>query len=145
MKKEVYEIAADQLNKNGRIYSIDVLEKAVERYNNIESVAFGELGYQESEIVSLHNVSHVINNAFLKKERIPRKKKKQLKKTGKWIPLKKKMMVEVEFLDTINGKKAKELIDLDIDFDIGMRAVGSVVEGVVQEGLKITSFDIIMK
>ena len=41
------------------------------------------------------------------------------------------------------NKIAKEL--KDFDFDIGMRAIGSVNEGVVQDDLEIISFDIITK
>lgn len=33
----------------------------------------------------------------------------------------------------------------DFDFDIGMRAIGSVNEGVIQDDLEIISFDIITK
>jgi hypothetical protein len=145
MKKEVYEVYSDRPNKNGRTYSLDLLKNKIGEYEKIieSNQALGELDHPETGVVSLANLSHVVKGAFLKKERVPRKKKKQLKKLGDWTPLKRQLMVEVEFLDTPSGKIAKEL--KDFDFDIGMRAIGSVNEGVIQDDLEIISFDIITK
>ena len=143
MKKEVHEIYADQPNKNGRTYSYETLKDKASEYRKLidSGMPVGELDHPETGVVSLQNVSHVVKDVFLKKERVPRKKKKILKKTGEWIPLKRRLMVEVEFLDTPSGRIVKSLKD----FDIGMRAVGTVVDGVVGDDLEIISFDIITK
>ena len=138
-------IFPDVLNENGRIYPLDLLKKTVKEYEpHIENnTSYGELiqnSESSSHVVSLCNVSHKINNLFFKKDRMPRKKKKKLKKQGNWIGLKNRLMAEVEFSDSDSGKAAEILSGSNI----GMRAIGSVgKDGVVGEDLSIISFDII--
>jgi hypothetical protein len=50
----------DKLNKNGRMYSLETLERMVEWFNDSKKSMFGELGYPETFDTSLKNVSHEI-------------------------------------------------------------------------------------
>jgi len=70
---------AEQVNKNGRIYRLPVMEKAVQRY--IESrvnnrTAYGELGHPQGPQINLDRVSHIITeisrqgNDFIGKARL---------------------------------------------------------------------------
>ena len=56
-------LQSEQVNRNGRIYRKDVMEKEVDRYIN-ESVrngrAYGELGHPQGPTINLDRVSHII-------------------------------------------------------------------------------------
>ena len=53
---------ADAQNQNGRVYPKEILEREVEKYQQLikEKRALGELDHPESSVVSLKNVSHNI-------------------------------------------------------------------------------------
>ena len=56
-------LQAEQKNRNGRIYPLNILEKEVRRYNKEyikESRAFGELGHPDGPTINLERVSHLI-------------------------------------------------------------------------------------
>jgi len=145
--KKVEGIEIDQVNKNGRIYYSDLLKSKIQDYQKLidDKLAIGELGHPEnSSIISLKNASHRITKVFVSKQRFPRKMKKSLKKKGLWKGEKRELSVEVEPLETGSGKVFSELMKKNINFDIGMRAIGSVSEdGIIQDDLEIISFDII--
>lgn len=103
---------------------------------------FGELGFPDSPTTSLKNASHKINSLSIKKERVPRKKKKQMKKIGAWKGFKKILFGEIELLDTPNGKLAQQLMK---GLVCRPRAIGSVNAQGVVENYEIISFDLINK
>jgi hypothetical protein len=54
---------ANAKNRNGRIYPLDVMESAIEKYNNTQvskGRAVGELNHPEGPTVNLDKVSHKI-------------------------------------------------------------------------------------
>lgn len=68
-KKSLYIVGpymvAEQRNRNGRIYTQNVLESAVKTYINDfiqQGRAFGELGHPESPSVNLDRVSHMMKS-----------------------------------------------------------------------------------
>jgi hypothetical protein len=68
-KKALYIVGpymvAEQRNKNGRIYTQNVLESAVKSYTNDfiqQGRGFGELGHPESPTVNLDRVSHMMKS-----------------------------------------------------------------------------------
>lgn len=131
-------------NANGRVYEEDSLIKAINEYkNNIsEGNAYGELGHPESSVRSLDNISHIITKVGYKHDRLPRKKKKHMKKLGlydAWKTKNKTLMIEGKLLKSPMGKIAKKLGNLNV----GMRAIGEVDENGQITHTKILSFDLI--
>lgn len=78
----------DHPNRNGRIYPKDVLEKAIQNYNE-KTYKFGELGCPTTQNVELQHVSHKINEVKLKDNNI---------------------CANIELLDTPSGKIAHDII-----------------------------------
>lgn len=78
----------DHPNNNGRIYPKDVLEKAIQNYNE-KTYKFGELGCPTTQNVELQHVSHKINEVKLKDNNI---------------------CANIELLDTPSGKIAHDII-----------------------------------
>lgn len=99
---------ADQVNRNGRIYRSNVLDREVERYNK-EFVktnrAYGELGHPDGPTINLERVSHMI---------------KSLNKEGSDYVGKAKIM------DTPYGKIVKSLIDEGAQLGVSSRGMGSL-------------------
>lgn len=99
---------ADQKNKNGRIYPMNIMEKEVDRYNKeyVKSGrAFGELGHPDGPTINLERVSHMI---------------KELRKDGSNFIGKAKVM------DTPYGKIVKNLIDEGATLGVSTRGMGSL-------------------
>ena len=55
----------DHLNDNKRIYPRDVLERAIQNYNE-KPYKFGELGFATTRDIELQYISHKINGVKLK-------------------------------------------------------------------------------
>ena len=58
---------ADIKNRNGRVYPMQVLNNAVNRYNKEyinENRAFGELGHPDGPTVNLERASHIITALY---------------------------------------------------------------------------------
>ena len=56
---------AEQKNKNGRVYPMNILRTEVDRYNREyvnKNRAFGELGHPENPTINLDRVSHMITS-----------------------------------------------------------------------------------
>ena len=100
---------ADEPTINGNIYPKKVLEKAIEEYRGIVESrrAFGTLGYSESFVISLSDVSHIVTKVDLESEN---------------------MMVEIEVLDTKKGEELMELIRAGEKFHFGLKGFGSIDE-----------------
>lgn len=102
------------MDQSGRIYKPEAYNKAIEDYRNkISSKIIGEtiINHPDS-ILSLSNVSHIITGINTK-FKIPRKKKKLLKKLGLYEQEKnsKGFKVSATLLDTPNGNMMKKLIE----------------------------------
>jgi hypothetical protein len=96
------------VNRNGRMYPMNILEKEVDRYNN-EFVktnrAYGELGHPDGPTINLERVSHMI---------------KSLSKEGNDFVGKAKIM------DTPYGKIVKSLIDEGAQLGVSSRGMGTL-------------------
>lgn len=123
------------------MYSEETLQNIKKQFEQKQPM-FGELGHPDSSIISLKNTSHKINSLSIKKERVPRKKKKQMKKTGTWKGFRKILFGEIELLDTPSGKLAQQLMR---GLVCRPRAIGSVNAQGVVENCEIISFDLINK
>jgi len=139
-----------QPNKNGRIYTPGVTDRAIAEYQkNIDNKSaigeFGELGQSNSNVVSLEHASHRIKEMWIPKNRLPRKKKKLYKKLGKYQEWKRNckcVMATIEIVDTPGGKSLKALLNAKIKPQLAVRGVGSVnSNGIVGEDFKLISID----
>ena len=100
---------AEQKNRNGRMYPVQVLRNEVNRYNEEyvkKNRAFGELGHPDGPTINLDRVSHMIkdiqedgNNNFIGKAKI---------------------------MDTPYGKIVKNLIDEGANLGVSSRGMGSL-------------------
>ena len=99
---------AEKKNRNGRIYPMPIMEKAVGKYNT-EQVekgrAVGELNHPEGPTVNLDKVSHKIN---------------KLEFQGNDI------VGEASILKTPMGEVVKGLLDGDVTFGVSTRGMGSL-------------------
>ena len=139
-------------NKNGRVYPRESFDKACFDYmKKIENkTSLGELGHPSGLDVSLQNCSHLIEDIRLRYNRLPRKKKKLMKKQGKWEiwkDMNRCVKLDVKILKTPKGIVAKSIIDkIGIDsLDIGLRGMGNVQKDGTIENVKIMSWDLINK
>lgn len=132
----------DKLNRNGRIYPEEIFNKAVEEYKqkkNTHGVIYGELGHPDNFETSLKNVSHMIKDIKAKYPKVPRKKKKQMKKAGTYKRT--QYVVEYELLKTDKGNIAKKIIK---DLVPSPRGIGSTdSNGVIQSDYKLLAIDLI--
>lgn len=128
-------------NRNGRIYPEETFKKAIEEYGvKIKLMgAYGELGHPDNFDVSLQRVSHTINDVKLKFAKVPRKKKKQMKKAGTYK--RNQFVVDYTILDTPFGKVAHKLVK---DLVPSPRGIGSIdADGVIQSDYKLMAIDLI--
>jgi len=99
---------AEKKNRNGRIYPMPIMEKAVGKYNT-EQVekgrAVGELNHPEGPTVNLDKVSHKIN---------------KLEFDGNDI------VGEASILETPMGQIVKGLLDGGVTFGVSTRGMGSL-------------------
>ena len=99
---------ADTPNRNGRIYSLPVLEAAVNKYieNNInQKRAYGELGHPAGPQINLDRVSHMIT---------------ELKREGS------NFMGKARLTDTPMGNIAKGLLKSGANLGVSSRGLGSL-------------------
>ena len=102
---------AEQKNRNGRIYPMDVLESEVGRYNENyvkKNRAFGELGHPDGPTINLERVSHMITT---------------LQREGSDFVGKAKIM------GTPYGNIVKNLIDEGAKLGVSSRGMGSLKQG----------------
>ena len=99
---------AEKKNRNGRIYPMPIMEKALNKYNT-EQVekgrAVGELNHPEGPTVNLDKVSHKIN---------------KLEFQGNDI------VGEASILETPMGQIVKGLLDGGVTFGVSTRGMGSL-------------------
>lgn len=138
-------------SKNGRTYTEYSLASAMldycEKINN--GLAYGELGHPDTDCFEVHlnRTSHRIKSMKVAWNRVPRKKKKKLKKLGIWSSWRgcnlKTYVSEVEIIDTEMGSAVKNLYQSKKPLSLVLRSVGSVDSDGVCHVNKIISFDII--
>ena len=99
---------AEKKNRNGRIYPMPIIEKAVNKYDT-EQVqrgrAVGELNHPEGPTLNLDKVSHKIN---------------KLEFQGNDV------VGEASILKTPMGEVVKGLLDGDVTFGVSTRGMGSL-------------------
>jgi len=120
----------DTGNRNGRIYSKPVMEKEVDRYQEIIDAkrSLGELGHPPNPQINLNQVSHLITN---------------LKMEGGG-----KVIGRAKILETPMGLIAKNLIENDISLGVSTRGLGSLKPGKnglqeVQDDFHLVTVDIV--
>lgn len=131
-KKNIYIegifMQADKQNRNGRLYSKPVMEKALGEYQKLigEKRSLGELGHPPNPQINLNQVSHLIT---------------ELKFDGSDVYGKAKI------LDTPMGKIAKNFIEEGVRLGVSSRGLGSLKEknGIneVQDDFYLATVDIV--
>ena len=114
---------AEKKNRNGRIYPMPIIEKAVNKYDT-EQVqrgrAVGELNHPEGPTVNLDKVSHKIN---------------KLEFQGNDI------VGEASILETPMGQVVKGLLDGGVTFGVSTRGMGSLSQ---RNGAMVVNDDYIL-
>lgn len=117
------------LNNNGRIYPREILLNEIENYKKIiaEKRAFGECDHDDSAIVSMKNVSHMIEDIWVESDVV----------YGK-----------VKVLDTPCGKIIQSILKAGGRPGISSRALGEVKEQydgtlLVQDNLHLICWDFV--
>ena len=103
-------LMCDQKNRNGRVYSFEMMNKKVNEYTNSfvkQKRAFGELGHPEGPTINLERVSHMITDLYSDK---------------------KNFIGRAKIMDTPYGKIVKNLIDEGAKSGVSSRGVGSLEE-----------------
>lgn len=117
---------ADYTNGNGRIYPRKILEREINKYQQLirERRALGELDHGNDSIINLKNVSHMMTEMWWEGNDVHGK-----------------LMV----LDTPSGKILKELVKGGVNVGISSRALGSVREEngktIVEDDLQMLCWD----
>jgi hypothetical protein len=120
---------ADAQNQNGRVYPKSILLREIENYKKLvkERRAHGELDHDDSAVVNLKNVSHII--------------------TDIWMEDNGDVIGTVEVLKTPMGQILRSLIEDQVTVGISSRALGSVhhINGVdyVQDDLHFVCWDFV--
>ena len=114
---------AEKKNRNGRIYPMPVMEKALGKYNNDQVTkgrAVGELNHPEGPTVNLDKVSHKIT---------------ELKFQGNDI------VGKASILNTPMGEVVKGLLDGEVQFGVSTRGMGSLSQ---RNGVAVVNDDYIL-
>ena len=138
-------IQAGIVNGNGRMYTAEALEKAVKDFGELDHPMYGELGMPENFTVNLKNVSHQVLDIKSECPKLPRKKKKALKKAGTyntWKKSKMKLIATIKFLDTPQGKIAKKIINESV---IRTAGTGEIDKNGIVQNFKLTSCNLVPK
>lgn len=120
---------AGEKNHNGRVYPRNVLEREIQKYQQVikERRALGELDHPESSVINLKNVCHNVTECHWEGDTV---------------------MGTIEILTTPSGNIARDLIKNNIRIGISSRGLGSVrnvnentVE--VQDDFELLCFDLV--
>ena len=120
---------ADAENHNGRVYPRRVLEREVERYQDVirGKRAFGELDHPETSTIQLEKVSHVMRRVWWQGDDV---------------------MGQVEVLQTPCGRILESLVRAGVTVGISSRGVGSTSKNeggkdAVQDDFSLVCWDIV--
>jgi hypothetical protein len=112
---------AEQKNRNGRMYPLDVLQKETERYvteNVMKNRAYGELGHPDGPSINLDRVSHIIT---------------ELRQDGdNWIG-------KAKLTETPMGNIARGLIESGGQLGVSSRGLGTLKEN--RDGVQVVQDD----
>jgi len=114
---------ADKKNRNGRVYPMAIMEKAIGTYvdNQVsKGRAVGELNHPEGPTVNLDKVSHKIENLEFKGSDV---------------------MGKATVLDTPMGKVVEGLLDGGVQLGVSTRGMGSLMQ---QNGTMVVKDDFIL-
>jgi hypothetical protein len=117
-------LQAEQVNRNGRMYPLSIMEREVNRYNEnfvAKGRALGELGHPDGPTVNLDRVSHKIC---------------ELTREGN------NFIGKAQLLETPMGKIAKSLIAEGVCLGVSSRGVGSLK--MTNEGHKVVGEDFML-
>jgi hypothetical protein len=117
-------LQAEQVNRNGRMYPMSIMEREVNRYNEnfvCKGRALGELGHPDGPTVNLDRVSHKICELY--------------KEGNNFIG-------KAQILSTPMGKIAESLIKEGVCLGVSSRGVGSLK--MTNEGHKIVGEDFML-
>jgi len=117
-------LQAEQVNRNGRMYPLSIMEREVNRYNENfvqKGRALGELGHPDGPTVNLDRVSHKICELY---------------RDGN------NFIGKAKLLETPMGKIAKSLISEGVCLGVSSRGVGSLK--MTNEGHKIVGEDFML-
>jgi hypothetical protein len=117
-------LQAEQVNRNGRMYPLAIMEREVNRYNEnfvAKGRALGELGHPDGPTVNLDRVSHKIC---------------ELTREGN------NFIGKAQLLETPMGKIAKSLIGEGVCLGVSSRGVGSLK--MTNEGHKVVGEDFML-
>jgi len=119
---------AEKPNKNGRMYPMGIMEKEIERYQDLirDKRSLGELGHPPNPQINLNQVSHLITG---------------LKFEGTDI------YVRAKILETPMGKIVRNFIEEGVGLGVSSRGLGSLKErnGIneVQDDFHLATVDIV--
>ena len=120
---------ADKKNRNGRVYPMAIMEKAIGAYvdNQVsKGRAVGELNHPEGPTVNLDKVSHKIENLEFKGSDV---------------------MGKATVLDTPMGKVVEGLLDGGVQLGVSTRGMGSLMQQnnamVVKDDFMLNAIDIV--
>jgi hypothetical protein len=117
-------LQAEQINRNGRMYPLSIMEREVNRYNENfvqKGRALGELGHPDGPTVNLDRVSHKICELY---------------RDGN------NFIGKAQILETPMGKIASSLIKEGVCLGVSSRGVGSLK--ITNEGHKIVGEDFML-
>ena len=117
-------LVGEEKNRNGRMYSIGVLDKEVKRYNEeyvTKNRAFGELGHPETPSINLDRVSHLIVG---------------LTKEGN------RYIGKAKIMETPMGNIARSLLEGGANLGVSSRALGSLRMN--KEGVQVVQDDFML-
>ena len=117
-------LQAEQVNRNGRMYPLSVMEREVNRYNEnfvLKGRALGELGHPDGPTVNLDRVSHKICELY---------------RDGN------NFIGKAQILGTPMGKIAESLIKEGVCLGVSSRGVGSLK--VTNEGHRVVGEDFML-
>lgn len=115
---------ANTPNRNGRMYPMPVMEKAVNKYIDelvSKNRAVGTLGHEDTPKISENKISHLIT---------------ELKFDGNDV------IGKAKVLETASGKELQALIKGGVSFGCSSRALGSLKEG--ENGVKVVQDDFVI-
>lgn len=120
---------ADKQNKNKRIYGKSIMEREVEKYQELigQKRSLGELGHPDNPSINLHQVSHLITSLNMEGSDV---------------------IGRAKILETPMGTIAKNLIENGVQLGVSTRGLGSLKmnsEGVneVQDDFHLATVDIV--
>lgn len=117
-------LQAEQVNRNGRIYRLPIMEREVSRYNENyvkKGRALGELGHPDGPTVNLDRVSHKITELY---------------RDGN------NFIGKAQILSTPMGKIAESLLKDGVTLGVSSRGIGSLVQ--TREGYKEVGEDFML-